>query len=107
MPRLAELEVWNQGDELNSGILARGGTVETNVSQPLAFSKFFDGKIKNQCYENVFLLLARRRRKFLLFRAVLQRFSFIFYHFRVNFPAQSQKIYYGPPTFTIGRISLQ
>ena len=44
MPRLAELEVWNQGDELNSGILARGGTVETNVSQPLAFSKFFDGK---------------------------------------------------------------
>ena len=71
------------------------------------YSKFFGDKTRNQYYENVFLLLARRRRKILLFWAVLQRFSFIFYHFRVNFPAWSQKIYYGSQKFTIGRISLQ
>jgi len=44
LPRLAEIEVWNEGDELISGILSRGGTVGTNATQPLAFSKFFDGK---------------------------------------------------------------
>ncbi len=45
-PRLAELEVWNKGDELVSGILARGGAITTTATQPLALRKFIDGDLE-------------------------------------------------------------
>ena len=45
LPRLAELEVWNEGDELTAGILARGGVISTNAKQPLALTKFVDGDL--------------------------------------------------------------
>ena len=45
LPRLAELEVWNEGDELTAGILARGGVISTNAKQPLALTKFIDGDL--------------------------------------------------------------
>ena len=45
IPRLAELEVWNEGDELIAGILARGGAISTTSSQPLALRKFIDGDL--------------------------------------------------------------
>ena len=45
LPRLAELEVRNEGDELTAGILARGGVISTNAKQPLALTKFIDGDL--------------------------------------------------------------
>ena len=42
---MAELEVWNEGDELTAGILARGGVISTNAKQPLALTKFVDGDL--------------------------------------------------------------
>jgi hypothetical protein len=45
-PRLAELEVWNEGDELGAGILARSGSISTSAKQPLAFRKFIDGDLE-------------------------------------------------------------
>ncbi|NKB69067.1 MAG: hypothetical protein GKR89_18520 [Candidatus Latescibacteria bacterium] len=45
VPRLAELEVLNEGDELIAGILARGGVISTTTSQPLALRKFIDGDL--------------------------------------------------------------
>ncbi len=45
-PRLAELEVWNKGDELVAGILSRGGVISTNAKQPLALTKFIDGNLE-------------------------------------------------------------
>ena len=40
-PRLAELEVWNKGDELVAGILDRGGTISTSATQTLPPAKFY------------------------------------------------------------------
>jgi hypothetical protein len=48
VPRLAELEVWNEGDELVSGIFARGGTVTTTATQPLALRNFIDGDLESK-----------------------------------------------------------
>ncbi len=45
-PRLAELEVWNEGDELIAGILSRGGVISTTATQPLALRKFIDGDLE-------------------------------------------------------------
>ena len=45
-PRLAEVEVWNKGDELVSGIYSRGGEINTTTTQPLALRKFFDGDLE-------------------------------------------------------------
>jgi len=45
-PRLAEIEVWNKGDELVSGIYSRGGEINTTTTQPLALRKFFDGDLE-------------------------------------------------------------
>lgn len=48
VPRLAELEVWSQGDELVAGIFARGGTVTTTATQPLALRNFLDGDLESK-----------------------------------------------------------
>ena len=32
-PRLAELEVWHEGDEIISGIIARGGSMALSLGQ--------------------------------------------------------------------------
>ncbi|MEE2659680.1 MAG: hypothetical protein VX733_14325 [Candidatus Latescibacterota bacterium] len=44
-PRLAELEVWTEGDELISGILARDGVISTTAQQTLALANFIDGSL--------------------------------------------------------------
>ncbi|MDP6698637.1 MAG: hypothetical protein QGH25_03240 [Candidatus Latescibacteria bacterium] len=46
IPRLADIEIWNEGDELISGILSRGGVISTNAKQPLALTKFVDGNLE-------------------------------------------------------------
>ncbi len=46
IPRLAELEVLNDGDELIAGILSRGGVISANTTQPLALRKFIDGDLE-------------------------------------------------------------
>jgi len=48
VPRLAELEVWSEGDELIAGIFARGGTVTTTATQPLALRNFIDGDLESK-----------------------------------------------------------
>ncbi len=48
IPRLAELEVWNEGDELVAGIFARGGTIKTTATQPLALRNFIDGDLESK-----------------------------------------------------------
>ena len=44
-PRLAELEVWNEGDELVAGLLDRGGVIATTAAQTLAFKSLIDGDL--------------------------------------------------------------
>ena len=44
-PRLAELEVWNEGDELVAGLLNRGGVIATTAAQTLAFKSLIDGDL--------------------------------------------------------------
>lgn len=44
-PRLAELEVWNAGDELVAGLLDRGGVIATTAAQTLAFKSLIDGDL--------------------------------------------------------------
>ena len=44
-PRLAELEVWNEGDELVAGLLDRGGTIATTAAQTLALKSLVDGDL--------------------------------------------------------------
>ena len=44
-PRLAELEVWNEGDELVAGLLDRGGIIATTAAQTLAFKSLIDGDL--------------------------------------------------------------
>lgn len=44
-PRLAELEVWNEGDELVAGLLDRGGTIATTAAQTLALKSLVDGNL--------------------------------------------------------------
>ena len=46
-PRLAELEVWNKGDELVAGILDRGGTISTSATQTLPLRSFIDGDLQS------------------------------------------------------------
>ena len=44
-PRLAELEVWNEGDELVAGLLDRGGVIATTAAQTLALKSLIDGDL--------------------------------------------------------------
>ena len=44
-PRLAELEVWNEGDELVAGLLHRGGAIATTAAQTLALKNLIDGDL--------------------------------------------------------------
>ena len=44
-PRLAELEVWNAGDELVAGLLDRGGVIATTAAQTVAFKSLIDGDL--------------------------------------------------------------
>jgi hypothetical protein len=44
-PRLAELEVWTDGDELIGGILGRGGVISSTAAQTLALGNFIDGSL--------------------------------------------------------------
>ena len=44
-PRLAELEVWNEGDELVAGLLERGGVIATTAAQTLALKSLIDGDL--------------------------------------------------------------
>ena len=46
-PRLAELEVWSQGDEIVAGILDRGGSISTSATQTLALRGFIDGDLQS------------------------------------------------------------
>ena len=46
-PRLAELEVWNKGDELVAGILDRGGAISTSATQTLPLRSFIDGDLQS------------------------------------------------------------
>ena len=44
-PRLAEVEVWNEGDELIGGVVSRGGGISSTATQTLALTKFIDGSL--------------------------------------------------------------
>ncbi|MEE2659679.1 MAG: FlgD immunoglobulin-like domain containing protein [Candidatus Latescibacterota bacterium] len=46
-PRLAELEVWSQGDEIISGVLHRGGTFALNAAEQVNLGSFIDGDIRS------------------------------------------------------------
>ena len=46
-PRLAELEVWSQGDEIISGILRRGGTLQLSAAEQVNLGSFIDGDIRS------------------------------------------------------------
>jgi len=45
-PRLAELEVWTEGDEILSGVLARGGSASAPL-QTLSLGGFIDGDLES------------------------------------------------------------
>ena len=45
-PRLAELEVIGEGDEVVAGILERGGVISTSTTQTLALRSFADGNLE-------------------------------------------------------------
>ena len=44
-PRLAELEVWHEGDEIISGIVARGGSMALSAKEVVNLGAFIDGNV--------------------------------------------------------------
>ena len=44
-PRLAELEVWHEGDEIVSGIVARGGSMALSAKEVVNLGAFIDGNV--------------------------------------------------------------
>ncbi|MBI2505871.1 MAG: hypothetical protein HYW07_21870 [Candidatus Latescibacteria bacterium] len=94
-PRLAELEVWTEGDEILSGTLARGGTASAPL-QTLSLGGFIDGDLESfsQPFVGVVSLGAENDRE-------------IFFDLGSFFWIDSQRLAYGPFRTSFGDYHLE
>ncbi|MSR83400.1 MAG: hypothetical protein EXS58_10830, partial [Candidatus Latescibacteria bacterium] len=94
-PRLAELEVWTEGDEILSGTLARGGVANAPL-QTLSLGGFIDGDLESfsRPFVGVVSLAAENDRE-------------IFFDLGSFFWIDSQRLAYGPFHATFGDYNLE
>ena len=94
-PRLAELEVWTEGDEILSGTLARRGTASAPL-QTLSLGGFIDGDLESfsRPFVGVVSLGAENDRE-------------IFFDLGSFFWIDSQRLAYGPFHSTFGDYNLE
>jgi hypothetical protein len=94
-PRLAELEVWTEGDEILSGTLARGGSASAPL-QTLSLGGFIDGDLESfsQPILGVVSLGAQNDRE-------------IFFDLGSFFWIDSQRLAYGPFRTSFGDYHLE
>jgi hypothetical protein len=94
-PRLAELEVWTEGDEILSGTLARGGSASAPL-QTLSLGGFIDGDLESfsQPFVGVVSLGAENDRE-------------IFFDLGSFFWIDSQRLAYGPFRTSFGDYHLE
>ncbi len=94
-PRLAELEVWTEGDEILSGTLARGGTASAPL-QTLSLGGFIDGDLESfsRPFVGVVSLGAENDRE-------------VFYDLGSFFWIDSQRLAYGPSRTSFGDYHLE